>query len=418
MATKNEIEIAARASMTKAMQQGGKIATLSADELLPVLELWRPKIAAVVPRSITAEWMIHTAHELVQQNPGLQRCTITSMLGALMQASLLGFRPVAAFGECYFVPYARNWKDADGQWHTVYEVQLQIGYQGYVTLAYKSKIIADIMAHAVYDGDDFMVAYGTHLDIKHIPQFSSKDATHYYAVAHTTRGGLLATVMTREDVEKLRMRSPQQVTYEGKGANRKKVVVEELKGPWATDYDAMAKGKAIRALRPFLPKDDVFAEAMALDERVFHLDAFRRDEDGNTEVIADRAVHPNAKDAEFTDVDETKPAAKQQPKPAAKTTKAPPAKAAKPAAKQQKAAAKPAAKTAKPQTDDDDAADMSEAYGSLAGSLSALDRSARPALMEWKRKHDKEIAALDAADRAALLKLFASRLNAAPAGDA
>lgn len=76
--------------------------------------------------------------------------------------------------------------------------------------------------------------------------------THVYAVAHYTDGGFNFTVLSRDEVEGLRTRNASQ-----RGAPS---------GPWATDYEEMAKAKAIKRLSKYMPLSDEAAKAMAIDE--------------------------------------------------------------------------------------------------------------------------------------------------------
>jgi len=68
-------------------------------------------------------------------------------------------------------------------------------------------------------------------------------------------------VLSRSDVERLRMRSPMQ-----KGTPA---------GAWATDYEAMAKAKALKQLAKYLPLNIDQAEAIATDEAVLTPDSFQ-----------------------------------------------------------------------------------------------------------------------------------------------
>jgi recombination protein RecT len=59
------------------------------------------------------------------------------------------------------------------------------------------------------------------------------------------------------------------------------------KGPWATDYDQMAKKTCIRRLEPYLPKSTELAVAFAADERtVTQVDGHQEIEDDFIDVEA------------------------------------------------------------------------------------------------------------------------------------
>jgi recombination protein RecT len=178
------------------------------------------------------------AANLVAKNPKIAECSAASVLGAVMEAAILGFRPVAGLGQCYFVPYGGH-------------VQFQIGYRGWIELARRSGKVKTLYAHCVHEGDNFEYELGLEPKLKHVPGKGGK-MTHVYAVAHYTDGGFNFTVLSRDEVEGLRTRNASQ-----RGAPS---------GPWATDYEEMAKAKAIKRLSKYMPLTDEVAKAAAIDE--------------------------------------------------------------------------------------------------------------------------------------------------------
>lgn len=83
-----------------------------------------------------------------QRNPKLLECTQSSLINSYMTMAQLGFMPSSISGEAYVLPYDNSKKNADGTWTKVKEAQLQIGYQGLVTLFYKAgveKVAAEVV---------------------------------------------------------------------------------------------------------------------------------------------------------------------------------------------------------------------------------------------------------------------------------
>ena len=98
--------------------------------------------------------------------------------------------------------------------------------------------------------------------------------THVYAVAHLNNGGYQFIVLTRKQVELLRLRNPMQA---------KSV---QPSGAWATDYDAMAKAKAIKQLSKYLPLSVDMMKAVASDEAIIDTKVFAADGTGvNVEML-------------------------------------------------------------------------------------------------------------------------------------
>ena len=235
-------------SLAERVKQSNSMLGLTQKETAQYLMSMKDRIAAVLPKHLTAERVLQMAATTIARNPAIARCTPASLLGAVMQASILGFPPVDALGYCYFVPYKAD-------------VQFQIGYRGYVELARRSGKIKMVYAEVVREGDEFSVEFGLDPRLDHKPKMdSSKPLTHVYAVCHFVDGGYNFVVLSRSDVERLRMRSPMQ-----KGAPS---------GAWATDYEAMAKAKALKQLSKYLPLNIDQASAIATDETVLKPENF------------------------------------------------------------------------------------------------------------------------------------------------
>lgn len=222
----------------------------------------KPLLAQALPKHLTAERMIQMATNYVRQNPQIAKCTEQSLLGAIMQTSILGLEPVQALGQVYFVPYKANRGTKDNpQW--VDEVQFQLGYRGMLQLLHNSHTVKIIYAEAVYEGDAFEYELGLHPKLKHIPNPDRKEnakLTHVYGVAHTLHGGEIFRVMSRFQIERLRKRNRSQK--------------EQPSGAWMTDYEEMAKAKVIKQLTKYLPLSIETQRAFAandavIDERSF-----------------------------------------------------------------------------------------------------------------------------------------------------
>lgn len=245
------------------------LAKLNSTSIGMVFEQYKIQIAQALPRHLTADRMIQMAVTLISKNPKLKECSASSLIGAVMQASILGFRPVEALAQCYFVPYSNKKRDAEGKETWVKEVQFQIGYRGLIDLARRSGQIQSIHAFGVYKGDDFKYALGLNPSIHHIPSENEKEAknlTHAYAVVHYKDGGYNFTVLTRKEIEALRRRNSMQK--------------EEVAGAWKTDYEAMACAKVIKQLSKYMPLSDEMSNAIRADEGIIDPSKFANDRSG------------------------------------------------------------------------------------------------------------------------------------------
>lgn len=264
MSNDDKLKEAMSQSVVAKVKQTGSLAGLTQSDVANYLGGMKDRVAAVLPKHLTADRIIQMAATTIQRNPQIAKCTPPSLLGAVMQASILGFPPVDALGYCYFVPYGS-------------QVQFQIGYRGLVELARRSGKIKMVYAEVVREGDEFSVEFGLNPTLEHKPLFdSSKPMTHVYAVCHFNDGGYNFVVLSKSDVERLRMRSPMQ-----KGTPS---------GAWHTDYEAMAKAKALKQLSKYLPLNIDQVSAISSDEAVIKPECFNPDgtfkvEDANYDLI-------------------------------------------------------------------------------------------------------------------------------------
>ena len=200
-----------------------------------------PRIAAVMPRHMSPDRLYQMALSAYNTTPRLAQCSAASVLSCVMKCSALGLEPSAVdgLGRAYILPY-RNGRTGG------YEATFILGYKGMLDLCRRSGELVDVSARAVYEGDEFAYEFGMHEDLRHVPSTEPKDGRalpHVYCVAHFRDGGHYMDVMSREEVEAVRKRS--------KAAD---------KGPWVTDYEAMAKKTVLRRAFPYLP---VSVEAQA-----------------------------------------------------------------------------------------------------------------------------------------------------------
>jgi recombinase, phage RecT family len=288
MSTQDKENKPAKPSISQKVAQSGSLLGLNQGEIGQYLSGMKERVAQVLPKHLTADRVLQMAATTIHRNPAIAKCSPASLLGSVMQASILGFPPVDALGYCYFVPYGKD-------------VQFQIGYKGYIELARRSGKIKMVYAEVVREGDEFTVELGLNPTLEHKPKFDSKKPlTHVYAVCHFNDGGYNFVVLSKSDVERLRTRNPMQ-----KGA---------AAGAWLTDYDAMAKAKALKQLSKYLPLNIDQAEAIATDEAVLKPENFQNGQAKVEDITYD----------EFEEVDQAKVI--EEKKGAIKTNQNPPEK--------------------------------------------------------------------------------------------
>jgi recombination protein RecT len=208
------------------------------------LVAYKDQIARALPRHMSPDRMARVALTECRKNPALMKCKPESLFGAIIQCSQLGLEPGNSLGHAYLIPYGS-------------EAQLIIGYRGMIDLARRSGQILSLEAHAVYDGDKFECVFGTDSRLIHEPDWKNSNRSNpdkmlfVYAVAKLKDGGVQLEVMSRGEVDSIRARSR-----------------SSGKGPWVTDYVAMALKTVIRRLFKYLPVSIEMTTAVNIDERV------------------------------------------------------------------------------------------------------------------------------------------------------
>ena len=205
----------------------------------------KKQIAMALPKHLSPEKMLRVAMTSIQQNYLLLECDPKSLIGAIMEASQLGLLPDGVLGHAYLIPYWNSKKK-------IYEAQLQIGYRGFLELAYRSQRITKIYAQVVYEGEKYEVELGLHPKLVHIPSppnGESRDIVATYAVVYFKDAEPDFEWLWKEEIEKVRKIS--------KAADN---------GPWVTHYEEMAKKTAIRRLAKRLPLSTELQRAAVMDE--------------------------------------------------------------------------------------------------------------------------------------------------------
>lgn len=181
-----------------------------------------------------------------QRIPELIKCTPTSIINSFMTMAQLGFMPSGVSGEAYVLPYKK------GQ---VLEAQFQIGYQGLVTLFYRSGV-KEIAAEIVYSNDFFEYVNG---QITHRPDIFSKDRgtpVGAYVIVGLQTGGSVNKVMSSHEIL-------------GIGSKFSKSYSSEY-SPWKIKNDPqlwMWKKTVLKQVAKLVPKNEAIMTAIAEDNK-------------------------------------------------------------------------------------------------------------------------------------------------------
>jgi recombination protein RecT len=209
------------------------------------------RIAAVMPREMNPQRLYQMYVSTINREPQLANCDVESVLSCFMRCTSLGLEPsnVNGLGMVYILPYG-NKNKASG----LKEAQLIIGYKGMIELARRSGNLKSIHAQAVYKGDEY--EHWEDESGQHFKFRGNSDADHLkqhltdvYVNAQLMNGGFVFETMTRAEVEQVKRRS-----------------ASGDRGPWGTDYEAMALKTVIRRSFKYLPVSIEAKDAAAVDE--------------------------------------------------------------------------------------------------------------------------------------------------------
>ncbi|KKM56279.1 hypothetical protein LCGC14_1551820, partial [marine sediment metagenome] len=176
---------------------------------------------------------IQIATTVISRNPSIQKCTTSSIIGAVMQSAILGLDPTPALGQCAFVPYFNSKAGS-------YECQYMTMYQGYIQLARRSGSIETVYAYVVYENDHFNYELGLNPKLEHRPLMEGDRGNRrfVYSVWKFKDGGYHFQVMSKEQVLKRRAVS--------KASSKKE-------SPWNVWEDEMWCKTAILASKKYVP---------------------------------------------------------------------------------------------------------------------------------------------------------------------
>ncbi len=205
----------------------------------------KAEIARALPRHVTPDRMARIIMTALRTTPKLIDCTPESFFGCVLQAAQLGLEPNTPLQHCFLIPRWNTKKRAT-------ECTFLMGYPGMIELSMRSGRMHGISAQGVREGDIFDYEYGLTPHLRHKPSGDAdreeRPITHVYAIGRMKDGEPSFEVLTKAQIEARRFRSS---FPDG--------------GPWASDYEAMAKKSSVRALWKWLPKSPEMARADALE---------------------------------------------------------------------------------------------------------------------------------------------------------
>lgn len=194
-------------------------------------------ISEVMDAQSVAIFVSHAKNQLVK-NPKLANCTQESMYQCLMDCAVTGVMPDGRNG--YLIPYGNK-------------CTLIIGYQGLISCILKTGRVKKMTADIIHKNDSVKVVMGEVTEHSYDWGVERGDITGAWAQAILSDGTPLCVVMTYDEIEAIRQKSP------GKNSE-----------PWTKHWGEMAKKTCYRRLSKILPLTDVQQRVLTADDKQFH----------------------------------------------------------------------------------------------------------------------------------------------------
>lgn len=205
-----------------------------------LLALREQALEALLPDQRARERFMRVVAQAIIRDPKLATCTPASIVSAVVEAATWGLEPSGRIGGAYLVPYRTNTGTRE---RPNYEMQAQMipDYRGLVEVITRPPSpVRAIAATLVHEGDEFTdFREGIDGFVAHRPSLASNRSaaptTHAYAIAALETGERIVRVIDRTYAERIRTKS------------------RSSTGPWHTDFDAMFRKTAIKAIGNGLP---------------------------------------------------------------------------------------------------------------------------------------------------------------------
>jgi recombination protein RecT len=235
----------------------------------------RERIEQAIPKHMSPDRMLRTFVMAVQKAPLLAKADLRTFIGACLTLTAVGLEPNGPLGHAYLIPFKRRKWNPQTRARDIEEVEVQVimGYQGLLDLAYRSPLVTSIQAHVVFDGDDFDYSYGTDPHLTHRPkggEGKGKPPVAAYMAARL-KDGFSFEVMDWADVLRIRngsqayqqaLRAKEEAASQGR---REPPAYSEA--PWVRHWVAMARKTAFRSGSKWLPRSIELASVVTIDER-------------------------------------------------------------------------------------------------------------------------------------------------------
>lgn len=263
---------------TATAQQVGQVARPKRD-LIQTLEsaAFALSLKSLLKTDAETTRFIRVVMNAMRKNERLAKCTPDSFIGAVMMAAAFNLEPNTPLQLCHIIPYGKK-KLVDGKWiDGDVEAQFQVGYRGYIEMAYRLPNMVSMQAENVFRNDTFVRKLGSNslLDFERARGArGEQEGAFCFTKFINDRGhvGETSTYMDLEEIFKIRdnSQSEQQLKKNlsyAKGAEIAKAQKKLDESPWRAWRERMIlKTVIIRHFKTF-PLSPEIRAAVVLEDR-------------------------------------------------------------------------------------------------------------------------------------------------------
>jgi len=150
----------------------------------------------------------------------LTHCNQQSIIQGFIKCCELKLDPASGLGKLYLINYKGS-------------LNVQVGYQGWLELLWRSPLVTNVYSNIVYEDDEFELEYGNDILYRHKPKFLSDKVQRTYAVVKLSNGEMqIKTANLKEIMESKAASKGNDLPY----------------SPWNKYFDAMAQIVPLRKL--------------------------------------------------------------------------------------------------------------------------------------------------------------------------
>lgn len=244
---------------------------------------FKERIASAAPKHFNAERLLRTMVLATQKVPKLLDVSPMQMLGACITLAALGLEPNTPLQHAHLIPFeVTKWNPTTRQReHVRTDVQVIIGYQGYVDLIYRSGLVESVHCDVWYQDEEdsgaFDYEYGSKQHLFHKPsnvaRKPNEEPAGAYMHATLKGGGEIFEVMPAVKIHLTRSRSQgfraAMNAHDDAVSNNRDPMKDKRysEAPWIKDPESMWRKTVLRLGQKWLPKSIELASALAADER-------------------------------------------------------------------------------------------------------------------------------------------------------